>query len=567
MKSIRTRLITYMLFIAAIPIAAFLLYSLVFVSDEVNETQISAIETKINWSEQYLSSVIDQLEDLVYSIHIENQLLEKVDQLYVDSTDIEQTIRSSLYVNNNLLSSVSVFSMQSLNEIHIDYERGVTKSILTFNDDQITALSEPQGLLFQVKNDKINVLHSINDFDTKALEGGIVLTLNNNLETELLDILGKNSSFSLISNQQLILSNQVELDMNYQPYIDAYKIGDLEVMQSRYESDELFITRIGTTDLFLVYHEDTSLLNAYNNNLINVALFIVISTFVFAILTSIWFSSRITVPITTLVSHMKEFSFSRVETNSAPYDEIHLLEISYNQMIENMNQMIQDKYQNELDRKNAQLKALQAQINPHFLSNTFQLIGGMALSIDAQKIYEATIKMSNLVRYSMNLTDDATTLEDELTHLKDYLDIQKLRFGDKLIFNIDVESKFKKIKIPKFTLQPMIENTFKHGFKHKKGDWKITLTVSKSDDIYLEIMDNGLGLSEDDIVRINQSFKVKDNYLQNKGQHVFSGIALENIDSRIKLLYGNLYGLTIKKNEIEDGTTIVIKLPKEGQKL
>lgn len=563
MKSIKLRLTRYILIIFIIPISAFLFYSLFFVSREVSETKLEAIETKLNWASQYVNSVTNQLEDLVYAIQIEDDLLEKIDLMYSDSNDVESLVRDSLFVNNNLVSSIQVFSINTLNQISLSYEEGFSKRIITYDNPEVQELNQPSGLKFTSNGGSIKVLHSINNFATQELEGGIVLTLNNNLTTELESIFNDELDYFLLTSDEFFYGDSQVEDLVASEIVQSLKDQNQGVYQTSFEEQTMFVKRVGLEDLYLLVMIPNSELNAFNNNLINVALLIVFVSLLVTIPTSMLFSSKITVPIIRLVNHMKEFSFSSVKSGDLPYDEIKLLEHSYNQMIEQVNQLIKDKYQNELDRKNAQLKALQAQINPHFLANTFQLIGGMAMSIKAQDIYDATIKMSHLVRYSMNINQEASTLGEELIHIKDFLDIQKLRFGHRLVFNISVKDKFKNIKIPKFTLQPIIENAFQHGLQSKKGAWQIDIIAIETEHFELLIKDNGKGISNTDIEVINSKFLIKDNYLIKGNEQSLSGIALENIDSRIKLLYGPDYGLQIASNKDSEGVTISIKIPKE----
>jgi two-component system sensor histidine kinase YesM len=230
-------------------------------------------------------------------------------------------------------------------------------------------------------------------------------------------------------------------------------------------------------------------------------------------------------------------------------------------MINEINTLITEKYRNKIERQSIQLKALQAQINPHFLSNTFQLIGGMALSHGANDLYDATIKMSNLVRYSMRIDQEAVAIEQELQHVKEYLDIQKLRFDDQLDFIVDIDANVLAMKVPKFTFQPILENSFKYGLKKVERTWQMSITGSIDDAVHIHIKDNGIGMSADKIETINKRFSTNNMDFEESEKTDKISVGLMNIDSRIKLLYGPHYGLHISQNS-DNGITVSITIPK-----
>jgi two-component system sensor histidine kinase YesM len=554
-----------MLAISVIPVIAFLFYSLVFVSSESIDTEISANTKEALWAKQYLESIEEQLMNVVYNLHIEENLLENIDSPSLNTANVEQVLRDSLYDNANLVSRLSVYSVNSFKVASVDYENGYSNRILGYNNmysDYTTAT----GMVFFENDSNLYVMHTINDFETQVVEGVIVVRLDDSLFKGLDEIFSDNTNYFLRTSEHTLLrNNDIEL-IGLQELISNSDSFPNSGINTELKDYTVWAERVANRDLYVVSAVATRQIQNVNNSLISTGLIIVFFSLVTAILFSILLSNRITLPIRRLIENMKAFSFSNVEPATQDYDEIKVLGQSYNQMINEVNVLIQEKYKNEIDRKNAQLKALQAQINPHFLANTFQLIGGMALSVDATNIYEATIKMSNLVRYSMRINQESTTLKEELTHIQDYLSIQKLRFGETLVFDIDILDEVMNVNVPKFTLQPILENSFRHGLKNIGGVWKIKVYSIVAEDTQIIIEDNGKGLSKDKLSKINLQFRSRENYLQMKDEEYFSGIGLVNIDARLKLLYGERYGLELSSEEGK-GVKVIITVPrKEGIK-
>jgi len=562
MKSIKSKLILYILLITTIPVIAFLVYSFVFVSSDVIASEVDTNETKLEWATQYIDLVNEQIDDIVYSIHVKESLLSQVDNAFTDSNEIEQLIKDVLYTNSNLLARVEVLSANSYRSVSFDYENGFKTEILEYNDYFFEVSNEPMGIEYINYNNDIYIVHTINDFETQALLGVIVLKLNSAVKEKLDDIFGNDVEYAVFSDKSTIY-NDSDFDITLlDKYTNEINYGIKNVELGDTMS---WINKTSRTELYIVSLVDTDIINQYSNNLVLMGIIIVGLSIVVAVPIAILLSSNITKPIIDLTEHMKKSNLKQIENISNNYDEIAILENGYNNMVSEITLLISEKYQQEISRQQAQLKALQAQINPHFLANTFQLIGGMAMSHNAPDIYDATIKMSNLIRYAMKLNNDTTTLEEEILYMKDYLDIQKLRFGDNLVFDTKISTDVKGIKIPKLTIQPIIENSFKHGLKKQRGVWNISIKSKVTDEVYIYITDNGKGISEDKLELINSQFVYQDDYLNKDYNSELSSIGLANIDSRIKLLFGRHYGLKLSNNA-NTGVTVCIKLPK-GDKI
>ena len=557
MNSIRSKLILYILLASLVPVFAFLLYALVFVNDRVTDSQVDAYETKVVWANQYLEQVIEQLDDIVYSLHIQDDLLTLVDESQIQYGDIEDTIRSTLYNNGNLLSKVSIVSTNSYRGVSYDYENGFASRLYQYDELNLLPGQEQEALRFYDDGGSTYVIHTINDFETRTLEGVIVLRLNDIIADELERIFGTTGTHALFTPEDDLITTGERMTVDVS---DPILYNQLQLTETR--NNYIWTKRVKQLDLYVSLVVPERDVEAFGRTMISVGVAIIASSIALTAVVSVLLAEDITAPITRLAAHMNKDELDPLDKSSDKYQEITVLETSYNDMVDKINKLITEQYQNEIERQNIQLKALQAQINPHFLANTFQLIGGMAMDQDAPDVYDATIKMSKLVRYAMRIDEKAVTLEEELLHIRDYLDIQKLRYGDRLAFNVAIDPHIKAVRIPKFTIQPIIENSFKYGLKKQHGDWRIAITSDVNEDIVIQIADNGVGMEPATMADINDMLHQRTPTGKRPTSEMALKIGLVNINSRIKLLYGNAYGLTLLTNP-DGGVTVAIKLPNE----
>ena len=208
------------------------------------------------------------------------------------------------------------------------------------------------------------------------------------------------------------------------------------------------------------------------------------------------FSQAIGKPIVSLAGTMRSATFEdKVDMPEQRHDEIGLLLQSFNYMQRQNQELVKKEYTSQLAKRSAQLYALQSQINPHFLYNTLQLIGAMALRKRSPEIYAVTTDLGDILRYSLNFSDETVALREELRYFESYLSIQKLRFGDKLRVSIDVPEALSGALVPKLILQPLVENAVSHGLEGKLGHGTVRIVVENSDrTFFLRVRDDGVGM-------------------------------------------------------------------------
>ena len=241
-------------------------------------------------------------------------------------------------------------------------------------------------------------------------------------------------------------------------------------------------------------------------------------------------------------------------------DEVAELDSCFNSMIEKIKELIDEKYIQQLEKTKAELKALQYQINPHFLYNTLEAINQMAELRMCSNISIISQNLGEMLRYNLDKNEDSyVPLEKEIYHIKNYVRIQQIRFNNNFDIIYDISDDAMNFEIFKFMLQPLLENALLHGLEGAKYRGYIEITAYTEDnELCVKVQDNGKGMSEEKVRMLMESINQKDNYFENKNKN---SIGLQNVQHRIKLIYGEQYGLKINSKE-NLGTQIIIKIPK-----
>lgn len=229
-------------------------------------------------------------------------------------------------------------------------------------------------------------------------------------------------------------------------------------------------------------------------------------------------------------------------------------------------EMLDTKELFNLSKKQAEYLALQNQINPHFLYNTLEGIRSEALCAGMDGVADMTEALGTFFRYTISNVDHLVTLEDELSNIQNYYIIQQYRFGDRLHVNIEYleeeEKEVLMLRLPKLTLQPIVENSIYHGIERKIGKGNLRIKIqTTADRLIIVISDDGLGMEKEQLDLLNRKLRSTclDDVTQTKGKQ--GGIAIVNVNNRIKLLFGDEYGIYIYSTP-DVGTDVTITLPK-----
>jgi two-component system, sensor histidine kinase YesM len=243
-------------------------------------------------------------------------------------------------------------------------------------------------------------------------------------------------------------------------------------------------------------------------------------------------------------------------------DEIAELGNNFNIMIGKIRELLNAKVKEQENLKKAELKALQAQINPHFLYNTLDTIVWMAEASKTDQVIEIVRALSSFFRISLSKGKDWISIRQEIEHVRSYLAIQKMRYRDILDYKIEVDENLMDGTILKLTLQPLVENALYHGIKNKRDGGTITVRAQSvgPDLVRLEVQDDGVGFTPYKLAEIRSILNDDSSEISLKE----GGFGLENVNKRIKLYYGKQYGLYVQ-SEYLGGTQVVARIPLKYQ--
>ncbi len=279
-------------------------------------------------------------------------------------------------------------------------------------------------------------------------------------------------------------------------------------------------------------------------------------------------SSKVILPLKRLRKGMKQIETGNynisVPVNTV--DEIGYLSISFNHMANEINRLVVKVYETELVKKEAEIKALQSQINPHFLYNTLGTIDSLATLHDDQRISVISRSLARMFRYNIS-GGNMSSLEAEIQQIELYLSIQKIRYDSRLNYAIHIEPGLENMRIPKLLFQPLVENSVIHGIENmQSGGFIRVLIVSINErDVEIRVWNNGQAFQESKLKEIQTRLARWSPTGQNTEQQL--SIGLVNVQARLKLIYGNDYGLMIQSSP-DHGTEIILrisKLSEEGE--
>ncbi|MCH1625218.1 sensor histidine kinase [Ferdinandcohnia quinoae] len=234
-------------------------------------------------------------------------------------------------------------------------------------------------------------------------------------------------------------------------------------------------------------------------------------------------------------------------------DELTTISESFNDMLDDLNKYIKDVYVLNIQQREAEMKALQSQIQPHFLYNTLEAIRMKAIADGSKTTSNMIYSLGQLFRYSLS-SKEVVRVADEIEHVREYISLIQIRYPNRLHVSYEIPEKYLEEKILKFTLQPLVENYLIHGFRKETNQNELVIRVQrKQQDIKLIVKDNGCGITSTRLVQIQE--KLQEGTMTSEGS-----IGLSNVHQRLQLKYGLDYGLQITSIEGE-GTTVVIKIP------
>lgn len=445
----------------------------------------------------------------------------------------------------------------------------LTKSPITKN-----TIAEPKRLMYQYDEESTDINQPAEHYiiaskalmerTSNFLYGTIYIAIQerefkrfySNFTSTGNDVLIVNASGRIVSSNRddligtfapELLSYATQIDKKHLDYMDADVMGKDHIILSNY---------VPEYDFYLVNLVDREFAVGQIINVRSVAL-ICIAIVSGALLIVFLISRRLTQSLTRLVKQMStitEKNFDNYIQVSGSY-EVQELGRAYNYMLDELNDYIERLLQTQKDQRNAELAALQRQINPHFLYNTLASIKILVQKGNKETAAETINALISLLQNTISNVSETITIEQELGNMKNYVFINHVRYGQRVQVNYFVSPDCLEYHVPKLIIQPFIENAFFHAFNEKQNGI-IYIMVSQSDGILTcEVVDNGDGM--DGLSEVGEH-----NPLPNpkSKRQLFTGIGIQNVHNRITLLYGEQYGVTISSTKGE-GTKVKITMP------
>ena len=291
----------------------------------------------------------------------------------------------------------------------------------------------------------------------------------------------------------------------------------------------------------------------------------IIPCILFAIIIMAYAVRSISRPIDHLATIMSQVDMDNLDILVEPQGtrEVYLLGERFNKMISQIKYLLEKEYRLKLIQKETEYTVLQQQINPHFLYNTLESLAAYADINDVPKISQICLMMSNMFRYNADTSHTLVPLRHELAHIKCYGEIMNLRFNDMIHITCEISEELNQVLIPKFVLQPLVENAIVHGYEEflVPGTITISAQILEKEFIQIRINDNGKGISQEKVDTLLSRLHSEELYKEQLQKKSCEHIGLFNVHYRLKTLFGDEFGVTAITSRIDEGTCIVLTLP------
>ncbi|MFF2092185.1 sensor histidine kinase [Paenibacillus sp. NPDC058174] len=514
---------------------------------------------------------LKQIRSNVFSLFIEtNQsesVLEKINQyegtaMAVDlrrKAEIQQFLQSMAYTDENIHSVLFIRERDGEKFAFIRYFDPSMlpnfQSIITFQPEEFVRIFplEVPGLEAGTKNNYLTFALKVNDpnsYDLKQQAGTLVVSVStaflqkegDHLRADsIFELKNGNGTVSMSGNSISIPSRSVDIEAAKKDTRNFF------VSQVSNSADDMSFT------LLISKNQLNENILAMKKNQWLTLMAIIVLNVVIAFYVSRGLSKR----VITLTRNMRKYTPGEfvqpipIQQN----DEFTVLEETYNTLIQKLSEFIQKEYVLELKSKDAELQMLQSQVNPHFLSNMLEILRMQAIKENNMSLSDTIYQLSEIFRWNIRNKETLVTLYEELYYVEYYLKLQQFRYP-RLQFKIDFPLALQNHRIAKFTVQPIVENIFKHAMnKGKEIDIQIVV-VDVQDGIQLTVKDNGKGIKLETLYQIKAKLRMP---LSHSSES--PSVGLMNVHSRLQLIFGEMYGLDIE-SQAGEGTAVTIQFPK-----
>lgn len=573
-KSIQSTMMISFSVLMVIAVLIFLFIAIKYTSSSIYENSINyttQIIKQVNYDIDSYVEYLTNISDIVSNNDDVSKYLYSKEQSDTDLKEEKERIlaqfktimdsRSDIYniavVANNGRSILNDGKDKFTEYINIQDESWY-KAALSSKDGIAISSSHVQNAIKSSYKWVITLSKALVNYNTGRNDGVFFVDLNYNAISELCNnnnignkgyifILDQNGNIVYHPKQQLMYGGLITENIN-------------EIMTSKKDyfisGDKLYtISKSDKTGWTVVGAANTEELLKNSKQVKMIYLLVAAILLLGVLMISSILSREITKPIRQLrdsMSMVGEGQFDKASVNVTANNEIGSMSKSFNVMTERIHTLMeQNVYEQKQKRKN-ELKALQAQINPHFLYNTLDSIIWMSEAGQNDEVVLMTSALAKLLRQTISNDKEQVTIAEEMEYVRSYLTIQKMRYKDKLEYSIDVSPEIRHIMIIKFALQPLVENAIYHGLKYKETKGNIDIRgYRRGQKAYITIADDGVGMDEETLEHI---------FNERRTSHKSNGVGVPNVEKRLRLYYGLEYGITYISRKGE-GTVATVAVP------
>lgn len=471
-------------------------------------------------------------------------------ELYERYTSLVDPFMNSIQYLHNEISKFTIYSNR-ITEEHGTYCAPLEQII---NQDWYKEIQQNSDIVwFAQENNNICYIRKMmtkSKFDASSL---LYMEIQYNKLFQPLQVLSEeNIGILVVDNKESIIYKYENFLEEYESYL-LQDASDLNSGRTKISQNEYYVSsnKIKNCEWTIYLYKPIAAVPNYINQLLLTVGIVILASFIIMFGVGVFVSYFIVKPIKQLTDNMKQFANDgqmEVTVTSEAKDEVGIMIRSFGKMVKRIHTLINENYKKEISLKEFEIRALQAQINPHFLYNTLSMINWKAIRAGEKDISKIALRLASFYRTTLNKGNNITTVKMELQNINDYLEIQLFMHDNSFDVIWKVQETTFSYSMPNLILQPIIENAIEHGIDLKEsGKGILTIQVyEEKEDFILSITDNGVGMSEKDCEEL--LFRPS------------KGYGLRNVNERIQLIYGNKYHLSIT-SELEKGTVVLARLP------
>lgn len=537
-------------------ISAFITYQILYNQTTelvINSSQEINKQIILNY-ENYLSDVIEISNNLQKDIveNSQNDDWTTISLMFNYITEIDKNVRSvSLYdVSGHMISSSEALSPMIMTE--------ETWFVQAYLNQDIHYFSNPYLELFNDHSKQVITISKYVSYIDQGVSKYGILAIDVNTDDLVtlaeMSNLGQDGHILIINNDNRLVYSSSTFDNSQSLSIANDLILGGQFVELNHQSFYVNVNTIKYTRWKIATFINADELENIKSDILTSMIFVFAGTLVIIVISSAFFSMRITRPMHKLENHIKKIESGDFESHIQVdgQKEVILLADAFNQMSDEIGELMQKVLTEQDEKRKTQFIALQNQINPHFLYNTLDSIVYLSENHKNKEVEQMIIALSKFFRMSITDEMNLVSLENEIEHVKSYLTIQQIRYSHGFSYDFSIEDQMLKFNVLKLSLQPLVENALIHGIQPDEEFNHIHIKAyEKEGNLYLEVINEGYGLNQERIDDIHKMIR---------GEITSTSMGLKNVYQRLKLYYGEEADLYITST-LDESTTVTMKMP------